>query len=359
MEKILGIHHTSSIVKNPQENLDFYASFFGLRLVKNTLNHENRNNYHLYYANHDATSAITTHFPMQEAEEGKIGDGQVTTVRYAINKGSMDFWKQRLSDFGIFYFTYTRFNDEYLAFNDPHGLTLELVETDLGSQNLWEFNHVKSKDALKDIYNVTIASKRPEDTVKLFTEIFGYKIDQNDTEYLRLKLHDDIGGTIDIRKQRSADGVEGTGTVHHLALAIPNGSAQQWKDKLMKAGFMPTAVKNRNYFESLYFRDKGGITIELATEGPGLQIDESLETLGTTFIIPPHFEEFKDEILNHIAPLHLQELGKLKTYGYRNKQEFDMIQERQRKIQEFKALKASGDKEAIENFKKEQLKRRL
>lgn len=358
MEKILGIHHTSSIVKNPQENVDFYAAFFGMRLVKQTSNHENKNNYHLYYANHDASNAITTHFPMQESEEGKIGDGQVETVRYAIAPGSMSFWEKRLQDFGIFYFHYKRFNQNYLAFNDPHGLALELVETDLGQTNKWEFNGVSSDVAIKDIYNVTVASKRPESTVKLFTEIFGYTIDQNDSEYLRLKIHDNIGGTIDIRKQRSEEGVEGTGTVHHLALAIENGSAEKWKSKLIDAGYFPTAVKDRNYFQSLYFRDQGGSIIELATQGPGLTFDESVEELGHTFIIPPHFEEDRESILAEIAPIEVKEISQLKTYGYRNRQEFEMIQKRQDMIRELKALKASGaDKETLDAFKKEQMRR--
>lgn len=358
MTKILGIHHTSSIVKNPQENVDFYAAFFGLRLVKQTTNHENKHNYHLYYANHDVSSAITTHFPMQESEDGTIGDGQVETVRYAIPKGSMSFWEQRLKDFNIFYFKYTRFNETYLAFNDPHGLALEMVESDLGNVNEWEFNHVVPAVAIKDIYNVSIASKRPESTVKLFTELFGYHIDQNDDEYLRLKLHDQIGGTIDIRKQRSQDGIEGTGTVHHVALSIPNGSADLWKKKLIDAGYFPTAVKDRFYFESLYFRDQGGFIIELATEGPGLTADEPLESLGTSFIIPPHFKDEEDSIRAEIAPIEVKEINHLQTYGYRNRQEFEMIQRRQMMIQELKALKASGaSKETLDEFKKKQLRR--
>lgn len=359
MEKILGIHHVSSIAKNAQENLDFYASFFGLHLVKKTVNHENKEQYHLYYANHDASNALTTHFPMQGSEEGQVGDGQTEFVRYAIPVGSMNFWESRLNEFGIFNFKYSRFNETYLAFNDPHGLAIELVESELGSVNQWEYNKVTSTVAIKDIYNVSLASKRPEATVKLFTEIFGYQIDQNDDEYLRLKLHDGIGGTIDIRKQRSEDGVGGTGTVHHIALSIPNGSAEQWKSRLMKEGFFPTAVKNRNYFESVYFNDKGGITIELATQGPGMRIDEPLNELGNHLIIPPHFKEDEDHIINTLAPLYLHPIDKLNTYSYRNREEYDIIQNRKQMMKELKQLKESGaSSEAIAAFKKEYMRRK-
>lgn len=359
MKKIKGLHHTSSIVKNAQENVDFYASFFGLRLVKQTSNHENMEQYHLYYSNHDASSALSTHFPMQGSEEGKIGDGQTETVRYAIPVGSMPFWEKRLDDFGLFHFRYKRFNQTYLAFNDPHGLALEMVETDLGKNSTWNYNHVTEDVAIKDIYNVSIASKRPESTLKLFTEIFGYTIDQNDDEYFRLKLHDGIGGTVDIRKQRSEDGVGGTGTVHHIALSIANGSAEYWKKRLMDAGYFPTAVKNRFYFESLYFNDKGGITIELATEGPGLTYDEPLGSLGKNFIIAPHQKDDTELILNSIPPIEVKPIDHFETYSYRNKEEYDMVQARKQLAKDLKDLKEKGASvEEINEFKKASLQRR-
>ncbi|MBP1976940.1 VOC family protein, partial [Cohnella thailandensis] len=33
-----GIHHITSFVRDPQENVDFYSGVLGLRMVKKTIN---------------------------------------------------------------------------------------------------------------------------------------------------------------------------------------------------------------------------------------------------------------------------------------------------------------------------------
>ena len=48
--KILGIHHVTAIVGNPQQNVDFYTGVLGLRFVKRTVNFDDPDTYHLYYA---------------------------------------------------------------------------------------------------------------------------------------------------------------------------------------------------------------------------------------------------------------------------------------------------------------------
>jgi glyoxalase family protein len=36
-----------------------------------------------------------------------------------------------------------------------------------------------------------------------------------------------------------------------------------------------TEVKDRQYFESIYFRAPDGLLLEIATDGPGFAVDES------------------------------------------------------------------------------------
>ena len=49
MNRLLGIHHVTAIVDDPQENIDFYTNVLGLRLVKQTVNFDDPYTYHLYY----------------------------------------------------------------------------------------------------------------------------------------------------------------------------------------------------------------------------------------------------------------------------------------------------------------------
>ena len=43
--RILGLHHVTAIVGDPQANVDIYAGLLGLRLVKTTVNFDDSHTY--------------------------------------------------------------------------------------------------------------------------------------------------------------------------------------------------------------------------------------------------------------------------------------------------------------------------
>src|SRR6478752_6406839 len=101
-KKTAGIHHITAIVGHPQENVDFYAGILGLRLVKQTVNFDDPGTYHLYFGNKGGKpGTIITFFPWSDADQGKIGGGQVGITSYVIPKGAMGFWEKRLEKFNI------------------------------------------------------------------------------------------------------------------------------------------------------------------------------------------------------------------------------------------------------------------
>lgn len=96
-QPIPGIHHVTAIAGDPQQNLDFYTGFLGLRLVKLTVNFDDPGTYHLYYGNENgAPGTILTFFPWPGAPRGRKGAGQATSVAFAIPEGSLNFWVGRL-----------------------------------------------------------------------------------------------------------------------------------------------------------------------------------------------------------------------------------------------------------------------
>lgn len=137
--KTLGIHHISVVAQHPQENVDFYTSFLGLRWVKNTLNFDDKTMYHFYYGNHDASINLSTFFPMPSSDEGSVGVGQVAYQTYVVPMGSFEFWEKRLNAFGLSYYYMIRFGKQFLIFQDTHGYELELVEATIPNiSNKWE-----------------------------------------------------------------------------------------------------------------------------------------------------------------------------------------------------------------------------
>jgi len=70
-------------------------------------------------------------------------------------------------------------------------------------------------------------------------------------------------------------------------------------------GFNPTEVIDRQYFKSVYFREPGGILFEVATEGPGFEIDEAIDHLGEILRLPPQYEPYRERIEKNLKPVSL------------------------------------------------------
>ena len=101
-KKTMGIHHITAIVGHPQENVDFYAGVLGLRLVKQTVNFDDPETYHLYFGNEGGKpGTIITFFPWANAYKEKLATVRSAVTSYVVPKGAMEFWENRLEKFKI------------------------------------------------------------------------------------------------------------------------------------------------------------------------------------------------------------------------------------------------------------------
>jgi glyoxalase family protein len=55
-------------------------------------------------------------------------------------------------------------------------------------------------------------------------------------------------------------------------------------------------VRDRCYFQSIYFREPGGVLFEVATLGPGFAVDEPHAQLGRALKLPPWEEPHRADI---------------------------------------------------------------
>lgn len=85
-----------------------------------------------------------------------------------------------------------------------------------------------------------------------------------------------------------ARGAFGVGGIHHVALkTTDDDSLLKWKRRLIDAGVPVTGPYNRGWFHSIYFKDPDGQVLEIATTGPGYDLDEPIEALGQQLKMPP------------------------------------------------------------------------
>ncbi|MFP3720581.1 ring-cleaving dioxygenase [Niallia circulans] len=305
-----GIHHITAIVGHPQENVDFYAGVLGLRLVKQTVNFDDPGTYHLYFGDEGGNpGTIITFFPWAGARQGVIGDGQVGVTSYVVPEGALSFWEKRLAKFNISFTKTERFGEEYLAFSDPHGLLLEIVERAEGKNNSWQFGEVTPENAIKGFGGATLLSKQPAQTAELLEKVMGFKKVGEEGEYVRFRSFSDIGNVIDLKLTTGRSGEMGVGTVHHIAFrAVDDLDQLDWQKHVSQNGYHVTAVKDRNYFNAIYFREHGEILFEIATDPPGFAIDESKETLGETLMLPSQYEQYREQLNSRLIPIDVRNL---------------------------------------------------
>lgn len=303
-----GIHHITAIVGHPQENIDFYAGVLGLRLVKQTVNFDDPGTYHLYFGDGGGKpGTIITFFPWANAYQGQIGDGQVGVTTYVVPTGSFNFWVNRLATNAIPFKKAERFGERVIQFDDPHGLHLELVERAEGEQNNWKFGGVTPEVAIKGFGGATLYSSRPEETAKTLTDVMGLELVGTEGDYTRFKASADIGNIIDLKMVTGVSGGVGVGTVHHIAWrAQDDADHVEWQQHTMNSGQHVTELKDRNYFNALYFRESGEILFEIATDPPGFAHDESLETMGTQLMLPAQFEQHRERLVSSLIPIQVR-----------------------------------------------------
>ena len=289
---IRSLHHVTATVRDAQPDLDFYTGLLGQRLVKKTVNFDNTQVYHFYYGDEKGTpGTIMTTFPYGQfgVRPGIHGTGQITVTSFSIPTGSLAFWSERLSYAGVpFTVEDSGFGEEALRFTDPSGLTIRLVETN-DARAPWQKPEIDESRAVRGIHSVTLTVPDPKKTLAFMSEMMDTAVVSESGAGMRVGVNGDVPGRlVDIRPALPDVGVNGIGTVHHVAFAVDDPDQQlALRRELVNRGVPVTEVLDRQYFRSIYFREPGGVLFEVATIPPGFTADEPVSALGTSLKLPP------------------------------------------------------------------------
>lgn len=296
------LHHVSAIASDPQENRDFYTAVLGLALVKQTVNFDEKFMYHLYYGDDRGTpGTLITFFPYQRGQEGRIGKPQPAATAFTIPTDAVQYWQDRLTGHDVtVQDPVERFGEPVLRFRDHDGQPLELVARDTDQPPAT--GTVPPEYAIRSLHSVTLLSSSVFHTAATL-EVLGFSLLDQEGDRVRYGVPGSAAATVDLLDRDASYGRAGIGTVHHVAFQAGDRTLPEWRDRLVDAGLEPTWIKDRRYFESLYFRDPGGILFEIATDDPGFTVDEDRQSLGTTFKLPPQYEPDRDMIEQQLPEL--------------------------------------------------------
>jgi glyoxalase family protein len=293
-----GIHHITAITGDAQRNVDFYVGVMGLRLVKKSVNQDDPTVYHLFYGDEHAKPGLDlTFFEYPGAAPGRAGEGMIHRVVWRVGSPeALDFWRDRLGAAGV----ETEREGNNLVFRDPEGLEHELLVAVVPDEPLIaEHPEVPAEHALQGFHAARAYGPDPERSRQLLEEGLGFQSSGEGWE----ARGEERGGLYLYDQPPAERGIQGAGTVHHIAWNSADEDHEAWGRRAAENGAHPTQVIDRHYFKSIYFREPSGVLFELATPSPGFTIDEPLATLGEKLSIPPRLEQLREQIEETVRPI--------------------------------------------------------
>src|SRR4051794_3555985 len=299
--KLEGMHHITMITGNATKNVEFYADVLGLRLVKKTVNFDAPEAYHLYFGDEQGSAgSILTWFEFAGARPGRPGAGMIHTIQLGVaSEASLDFWADRLKSKG---YDSTR-GKGTLAFTDYDGLRFELVVADDGNPPLRaQHPEVPGEHAILGVEGARAYNARGLDADRtLLTETLGFtEVAEGEYRLQGDERHFHWG----YDESPAQRGLQGAGTVHHIAWHSLDADHIPWQQRVAQGGMQVTPVIDRDYFNAIYFQQPQGILFEIATTSPGFAVDEDPEHLGEGLRLPIQHEYLRSQLERILTPLN-------------------------------------------------------
>jgi glyoxalase family protein len=298
--RLEGLHHITMITGDAQSNVAFYADVLGLRLVKKTVNFDDPSAYHLYFGDETgAPGSILTWFEFAGAARGRAGLGMIHTLQLGVpSAASIDFWERRLQAKGA---DPARLDDATLRVADPDGLTLQLVVADDGNPPLRAAHpEVPAEHAITGLEGARAYSMFSEVRESVLTDVLGFE-HLGAGEYRLQGEQRHFHWAYDPAPSLAPR--PGAGTVHHIAWASRDEDHLTWQARIADADGYVTDVKDRDYFNAIYFREPRGVLFEIATMSPGFAVDEDPGQLGEALRLPKQHEHLREQLERTLRPI--------------------------------------------------------
>lgn len=310
-KSIKGLHHVTAITDDVIRNYEFFTEILGMRLVKKTINQDEIQTYHTYYADHIGTPGTTmTFFGNPNSPKGTHGTDSITRTGLRVpSDEALEYYFNRFEEFNVNHGDIQEvFGKKVLPFQEPDGQLYQLV-SDAGNEGMpagepWDLSPVPNEFVVYGLGPVEMTVSEFEVIKDHLIEFYGFEMVTEEKGAALLEIGEGGNGAQIILREdtKSPVAMQGNGEVHHLALRVENREAlKAWEELYEKNNFNHSGFIERHYFGALYVR-VGRVLFELSSDDPGFTVDEPYETLGESLALPAEFEDRREYIQDNIRP---------------------------------------------------------
>ncbi|WP_138416781.1 ring-cleaving dioxygenase [Aquibacillus sediminis] len=313
MNHLKGMHHVTAITSSAEKNYEFFTYILGMRLVKKTVNQDDIQTYHLFFADDEGNPGTDmTFFDFPGIPKGVHGTNEIYKTSFRVpSDEALDYWVKRFDRLDVKHTgVKEQFGKKSLSFVDFDDQHYQLI-SDENNQGVkagkpWKKGPIPLEYAITGLGPIFVRIENFDFFKKVMEQVLLFKEIDHDGAFHLFEVGEGGNGAQVIVEHNDTlpQARQGYGTVHHAAFRIEDRTVlDEWDERMKQFGFPTSGYVDRFFFKSLYSRVAPQILFEFATDGPGFMGDEPYETLGEKLSLPPFLENKREEIERFVRPI--------------------------------------------------------
>lgn len=327
MDNILGMHHVTAITSSAPKIYRFFTDILGMRMVKKTVNQDDIQTYHLYFADDLGSAGTTmTFFDFKGIRKSVNGNNEVSRTTFRVpSDEAIYYFEKRFIKYNIKHEAPKKlFNKLMIYFEDFDNQRYALISDeskpsyDKGTP--WLNGPVPNEYAVIGLGPVFMRVNKLEQMDNILTQILGFKqVEKAGSFYLYEVNEGGNNGSVIVEQNLLLpSAVQGYGGVHHIAFRVKNREEMaKWEDFFSSYGIPNSGFVDRYYFRSLYTRLYPNILFEIATDDPGfIDEEDTYEILGENLTLPPLYKNRGEYVYSVIQLFDSSDANKKRDKEY-------------------------------------------
>ncbi|UFT99612.1 ring-cleaving dioxygenase [Radiobacillus kanasensis] len=313
MNELKGIHHVTAITSSAEKNYEFFTYILGMRLIKKTVNQDDIQTYHLFFADDTGSPGTDmTFFDFPGIPKGTHGTNEIYRTGFRVpSDEALEYWVKRFDRLDVKHGGIKeQFGKKTLSFEDFDEQQYQLVSDEnnegVESGTPWQKGPVPLEYAITGLGPLLIRIQNFDFFKEMLEKVLLFKETDKDGSLHLFEVGEGGNGASVIVEHNVMlpEARQGFGTVHHAAFRIDDRKTlDEWDERMRGFGFQTSGFVDRFFFKSLYSRVAPQILFEFATDGPGFMGDEPYETLGEKLSLPPFLESKREQIESMVRPI--------------------------------------------------------
>lgn len=313
MDGIKGIHHVTALTSSAEAIYHFFTYTLGMRLVKKTVNQDDIQTYHLFFADDIGSFGTNiTFFNSPGLPKGSHGNNEIYQISFRVpNNDALNYWLKRFERLNVNHEGIKElFGKKVLPFTDFDNQQYQLISDENNEGRAsglpWKNGPIPNEYAITGLGPIFIRVEQYGYLKEVLESVHHFnQIDQEGALYL-FEIGEGGNGAQVIVEENDflPPAKQGYGTVHHVAFYVENEETlKEWDVRYRRFGLSTSGTIDRYFFHSLYTRVAPQIVFALATNGPGFLEDETYETLGEKLSLPPFLENQRSYIESKVKSI--------------------------------------------------------